>query len=112
MERDQGNSPVQSGASKPNILERVQTMQVNDASVRPSRIDSPSPRPARVARGPVAPDAVPDRTSTLSAGWGDDRQAVTSGADARWPLTLLALLVAGIVIGALVGAVVAVIAFP
>ncbi|MCY4109019.1 MAG: hypothetical protein OXG11_08330 [Chloroflexi bacterium] len=102
MEQEQGNSPA---GSKPNVMEPVRTVSVTDASIRPPRVDSPSP-------GPVAPHAVAAVPSTFLGDRGGHRQTGTPGVDSRWPLTLLALLVAGIVIGALVGSVLAVIAFP
>ena len=107
MEQERKDSPARTSGSKPNVLERVRTGNV---STRPPWADSP--RPKRVARGPVKPDPVPAPPSTFPGIQGDGRRTGTSEVDARWPLTLLALLVGGIVVGALVGAVVAGIAFP
>ncbi|MCY3800346.1 MAG: hypothetical protein OXG46_02080 [Chloroflexi bacterium] len=112
MEQEQGNTPAGSGEPTPNVMEPVRTVSVTDASIRPPRVDSPLPRPATVPPGPVAPHAVAARPSTFLGDRGGHSQTRTPGVDARWPLTLLALLVAGIVIGALVGSVLAVIAFP
>ena len=108
MEQEQKDSPKQTGGSKPNVIERVRTGLVNNVPIPPPRAERP--RPWRVARGPV--ETNPASPSTFPTVQGDNRQTGASGVDARWPLTLLALLVAGIVIGALVGAVVAGTAFP
>ena len=110
MEPERKDFPRQTGGSKPNVMERVQTGLVTNVPTRPPRAGSP--RPTRVARGPVETDPVPTPPSTFPGLQGDGRRTGTSGVDARWLLTLLTLLVAGIVIGALVGAVVAGIAFP
>ncbi len=110
MEQERKDSPRRTSGSKPNVLERVRTGNV---STRPPWAGSP--RPTRVARGPVETDPVPTPPSTFPGLQGDGRRTGTSGVDARWLLTLLTLLtllVAGIAIGALVGAVVAGIAFP
>ncbi len=113
MEQERKDSPRRTSGSKPNVLERVQTGLVTNAPTRPPRAGSP--RPTRVARGPVETDPVPTPPSTFPGLQGDGRRTGTSGVDARWLLTLLTLLtllLAGIAIGALVGAVVAGIAFP
>ena len=107
MEPERKDFPRRTGGSKPNVLERVRTGNV---STRPPWADSP--RPKIVARGPVETDSVPAPPSTFPGLQGAGRRTGTSGVDVRWPLTLLALLVAGIAIGALVGAVVAATAFP
>ena len=107
MEPQQKDSPTRTGGAKPSVMERVRTGSV---STRPPRAD-PS-RPTTVARGRVGTNPERAPQSAFPGVQSDGRRAGTSGVDARWPLTLLTLLVAGIVLGARVGAVVASIAFP
>ena len=112
MEPARDDSLKRNGGPKPDFLEHVETARLKDENRRTSRRDSPSPNPTRGSADPTqtGPDFTPP--SIFRPVKRDPAAAEKSVADARWTLTVWALLLSGIVVGAIVGTVVAANSFP